>query len=310
MILAAEDFNLMEYLSAHLSDQPWPGCQIVIGGMTVTWMSSAIATMILVALGLIAVLLPIARRRKDVPSGAHNALEVITVFVRDFIARPALRDEDKVYKFLPLLLTLFVFILGMNLIGLAPIATISAWVRWHITFLQDRPVGATPTAVLTICAALACITLLSIMLRVLNQSAHAINNKNNQPMEIRLNLSPVLWAVSLCPTIPGFMGVIMLVPLVFLEMIGVVAKCFALMIRLFANMIAGHAMLAILMVFVLNGVKSLMNEGLNDVFYVAPVVVVGSAVLCLMEMAVALLQAFIFTVLTAVFLGLYAEPAH
>ncbi|MDP7288810.1 MAG: F0F1 ATP synthase subunit A, partial [Phycisphaerae bacterium] len=164
MILAAEDFNLMEYLSAHLSDQPWPGCQIVIGGMTVTWMSSAIATMILVALGLIAVLLPIARRRKDVPSGAHNALEVITVFVRDFIARPALRDEDKVYKFLPLLLTLFVFILGMNLIGLAPIATISAWVRWHITFLQDRPVGATPTAVLTICAALACITLLSIML--------------------------------------------------------------------------------------------------------------------------------------------------
>ena len=53
-----------------------------------------------------------------------------------------------------------------------------------------------------------------------------------------------------------------------------------------------------------------MGEGLNDVFYVAPVVVVGSAILSLMEMAVALLQAFIFTVLTAVFLGLYAEPSH
>ena len=106
------------------------------------------------------------------------------------------------------------------------------------------------------------------------------------------------------------MGVIMLVPLVFLELVGVAAKCFALMIRLFANMIAGHAMLAILMVFVLKGTMSLMEAGAKDVFYIGPVVIVSSAILCVLEMAVALLQAFIFTVLTAVFLGLYAEPSH
>jgi len=310
MILAASKFNLMVYLKEHLADQPWPGCQVTIGGMTITWMSSAIAAMIIVAVALIAVILPIARRRKAMPTGAHNALEVITVFVRDAIARPALRDDEKAYKFLPLLLTLFVFVLGMNLIGLAPLAKISGWIRWHVPFMEGRPIGATPTAVLTVCAALSGITFLSIFVSGLKHSVMKQHKHQKWPLWLCWIASPLLWAKNLSPEIPGVMGVIMLVPLVFLELIGVVAKCFALMIRLFANMIAGHAMLAILMVFVLKGTTALMNEGINNVFYVTPVVVVGSAVLCVLEMAVALLQAFIFTVLTAVFLGLYAEPAH
>ena len=310
MMLAASKFNLMVYLKEHLADHPWPGCQVTIGQMTITWMSSAIAAMLLVAVGLIAVILPIARRRKALPTGGYNALEVLTVFVRDAIARPGLRDDEKAYKFLPLLVTLFVFVLGLNLIGLAPLATISAWVRWHVPFMEGRPIGATPTAVLTVCAALSGITFMSILISGLRHSVMRRHKDRKWPLWLCWVLSPILWAMNLSPNIPGVMGVIMLVPLVFLELIGVAAKCFALMIRLFANMIAGHAMLAVLMVFVLKGVKSLMNEGLNDVFYVAPVVVVSSAILCLMEMAVALLQAFIFTVLTAVFLGLYAEPSH
>jgi len=310
MMLAASKFNLMEYLTEHLADHPWPGCQVTIGETTITWMSSAIAAMILVAVALIAVILPIARRRKALPTGGYSALEVITVFVRDMIARPALRDDEKVYRFLPLLLTLFVFVLGMNLIGLAPLAMISAWVRWHVPFMEGRPIGATPTAVLTVCAALSTITFLSIFIAGLRHSVMKHHKDRKWPLWLCWIVSPLLWAKNLSPNIPGVMGAIMLVPLVFLELIGVAAKCFALMIRLFANMIAGHAMLAILMVFVLKGTTALMNEGLNDVFYVAPVVVVGSALLCVMEMAVALLQAFIFTVLTAVFLGLYAEPAH
>jgi len=310
MIFAASKLNLMDYLKAHLADQPWPGCQVTIGQTTITWMSSAIAAMILVAIGLIAVLLPISRRRKAMPTGAHNALEVLTVFVRDAIARPALRDDEKAYKFLPLLLTLFVFVLGMNLIGLAPLATISGWVRWHVGFMEGRPIGATPTAVLTVCAALSGITFLSIFFSGLHHSVMKQHKHRKWPLWVCWIVSPLLWAKNLAPEVPGVMGVIMLVPLVFLELVGVVAKCFALMIRLFANMIAGHAMLAILMVFVLKGTTALMTEGLKDVFYITPVVVVGSAILCLLEMAVALLQAFIFTVLTAVFLGLYAEPTH
>jgi F-type H+-transporting ATPase subunit a len=310
MILAASKFNVLEYLKGHLTDQPWPGCQVTIGGMTFTWMSSAIAAMILVAVGLIAVLLPIARRRKAMPTGGHNALEILTVFVRDAIARSALRDDEKAYKFLPLLLTLFVFVLGMNLIGLAPLATISGWIRWHVPFMEGRPIGATPTAVLTVCAALSGIAFLSIFLSGLKHSVMKQHKHQKWPLWLCWIVSPLLWAKNLSPEIPGVMGVIMLVPLVFLELVGVVAKCFALMIRLFANMIAGHAMLAILMVFVLKGIRALVDGGANDVFYVAPLVVVGSVVVCLLEMGVALLQAFIFTVLTAIFLGLYAEPSH
>jgi F-type H+-transporting ATPase subunit a len=310
MMLAASEFNLMAYLSAHLADHPWPGCQVVIGGMTVTWMSSAIAAMIIVAILLMSVILPITRRGKALPTGGYNVLEILTVFVRDTIARPALGNDAKIYKFLPLLLTLFVFVLAMSLIGLAPLAPVTAWLKWHVPFLKGRPIGATPTAVLTICAGLSMITFLSIVFSGLHHSAHKLHKKKKLPLALCWLVSPVLWAVSLCPPIPGFMGVIMLVPLVFLEMIGVVAKCFALMIRLFANMIAGHAMLAVLMMFVLKGVQAMVNQGLNDVLYITPAVVVSSAALGLLEMGVALLQAFLFTVLTAVFLGLYAEPAH
>jgi len=310
MMLAASDFKLMEYLTEHLADHPWPGCRVTIGPMTITWMSSAIAAMIIVAVALIAIILPIARRRKALPTGGYNALEVVTVFVRDMIARPALRDDEKAYRFLPLLLTLFVFVLGMNLIGLAPLATITAWVHWHVGFMEGRPIGATPTAVLTVCAALSGITFLSIFISGLHHSAMKQHRHRGWPLWLCWFISPLLWAINLSPSIPGVMGVIMLVPLVFLELVGVAAKCFALMIRLFANMIAGHAMLAILMVFVLKGTMSLMEAGAKDVFYIGPVVIVSSAILCVLEMAVALLQAFIFTVLTAVFLGLYAEPSH
>ncbi|MCP4376773.1 MAG: F0F1 ATP synthase subunit A, partial [bacterium] len=249
-------------------------------------------------------------RRKALPTGGYNVLEALTVFVRDAIARPALRDNEKTYKYLPLLLTLFVFVLGMSLIGLAPLSAISGWLRWHVPFMQGRPIGATPTAVLTVCAALSMITFLSILFSGLRHSALKCHKHRKWPLWLCWVLSPVLWAVGLSPNIPGAMGVIMLGPMVFLELMGVVAKCFALMIRLFANMIAGHAMLAILMLFVFQGLTALMQDGAKDVFYVAPVVIVSSAILCLLEMAVALLQAFIFTVLTAVFLGLYAEPEH
>jgi len=307
-MLAASESRLIDYLYEHLADQPWAGCQVSVGRMTVTWMSSAIAAMLIVGVALIAVIVPVARRRKDLPTGGYNFLEVVVVFVRDAIARPAL--QERAYRFLPLLVTLFVFVLGMNLIGLSPLVAITTWLGAHVPFMSGRPIGATPTSVLTICAALAMITLGSIVITGLTAGAVRYNHERHWPMWLCWLLSPLIWVKGLSPSIPGVMGVIMLVPLAFLELVGVLAKCFALMIRLFANMMAGHAMLAVLMVFIIQGLRSLVEQGANDVFYVAPVVIVASAVLCLMEMAIALLQAFIFTVLTAVFLGLYGEPAH
>jgi len=264
--------------------------------------------MLITAVSLIAVIVPVARRREDISTGGHGFLEVLVLFVRDAIARPAL--HERAYKFLPLLVTLFVFVLGMCLIGLTPLVAITTWLGAHVPFMSGRPIGVTPTSVLTICAALAAIALGSIVIAGLKAGAVRYNRERNRPMWLCWLLSPLIWVKGLAPGIPGVMGVIMLVPLAFLELVGVVAKCFALMIRLFANMMAGHAMLAVLMVFIIRGLHSLVERGASDVLYVAPAVIVASAILCLMETAIALLQAFIFTVLTAVFLGLYAEPAH
>ena len=58
--------------------------------MKLTWMSDAIATMLLAAIILILVLPRLARRTKMVPTGGYNALEFLVVLVRDIIARPAL----------------------------------------------------------------------------------------------------------------------------------------------------------------------------------------------------------------------------
>ena len=90
--------NLGEFIKDHLSDHPWPGCQAQLWGQTVTWMSDGIATMALTAGVLVAVILILARRRQAVPHGAAGALEVVVVFVRDMIARPALKE--RAYRYL------------------------------------------------------------------------------------------------------------------------------------------------------------------------------------------------------------------
>jgi F-type H+-transporting ATPase subunit a len=84
------------------------------------------------------------------------------------------------------------------------------------------------------------------------------------------------------------------------EVIGLVAKIFALAVRLFANMIAGHILLAVLLSFImLAGAKS-TGLGLG----IGAVVVAGSIAINLLELFVAFLQAFIFTFLTTLFIGM------
>jgi len=141
--------------------------------------------------------------------------------------------------------------------------------------------------------------------------------KSPLPLAVALPLAPVLWFISLAPHIPGLLGKILAVPLAVLELVGVVAKCFALMIRLFANMVAGHIMLAVLMMFILQTLASAYETAMdpaveNEIhfFYVAPICVIGSVMVDFMEMLVACLQAYIYTFLTAMFLGLYGEPSH
>jgi len=288
---------LAESLIHRIVDMPWPGWQIRIGGMTVTLMSAGIASMILVALVLMASIIPPSRRRQIVPHGATNLLEVVVVFVRDMIARPAL--GDKAYDFLPFLLTLFVFVLGMNLFGLLPLEAIT-------NALRLPRVGGVATAIPTVAGALASLSLLSIIFLGLKRQVELCRARRGWPTALCIAASPVLWMKQLAPPVPGAVGAILLWPLVLLELVGIVAKCLALMIRLFANMVSGHTLLAVMMMFILRA----LEYKLVSVFYVGPPAVLASVAIYILELLVSGLQAYIFTFLTAMFMGLYVESSH
>ena len=77
----------------HISDTPWPGGQVEVFGLHITLVSSSIVSMILVGV-LLAVLVPLLTRRGgDIPHGGRNVLEILVIFVRDMIAKPALHEK-------------------------------------------------------------------------------------------------------------------------------------------------------------------------------------------------------------------------
>lgn len=91
-----------------------------------------------------------------------------------------------------------------------------------------------------------------------------------------------------------------------LEVVGLFAKSFALAIRLFANMVAGHILLAVLLSFI----AMAGTAGAVVGFAIAIPVVLGSVAITMLELFVAFLQAFIFTFLTSVFIGLAVNIHH
>jgi F-type H+-transporting ATPase subunit a len=307
MLLAAT--NASEYVIHHISDHPWAGCQVQVGGMTVTWMSDGIATMLLTACALIVLLPLLARRRQTVPSGGYNALEVLVVFIRDMVARPALHARAE--AFLPFLLTLFFFILGMNLIGFFPTQSLSVLVNDWLG-VHNYTLGASPTAVLAVCAGLASLTLLHVILLGLWRAACKAHEHKHWPLPLALLLSPILWVLSLAPPMEGLVGVILIVPLAVLELAGTLAKCFALMIRLFANLLAGHGLIAVMMLFVFQAASGVLAVWTDkaQALGIGAVCILAGVLLGLLELLVAALQAYIFTYLSAIFLSLYAEGHH
>ncbi len=95
--------------------------------------------------------------------------------------------------------------------------------------------------------------------------------------------------------------------LVPVELLGLCAKIFALAVRLFANMLAGHVLLAVLIGFVVMAYTAL---GVLGGFGVSVAVVLGSTAINLLELFVAFLQAFIFTFLTVLFIGQAVNVHH
>jgi F-type H+-transporting ATPase subunit a len=102
-------------------------------------------------------------------------------------------------------------------------------------------------------------------------------------------------------------GPLWLAPLLVpVEIIGLIAKVFALAVRLFANMIAGHILLAVLLSFIMAAGAKSAGFGL----LIGVIVVSGSVAINLLELFVAFLQAFIFTFLTTLFIGMSIVLHH
>ncbi len=200
-----------------------------------------------------------------VPKGSANFFEAICSYLRNHVAKPTL--EHHADRFIPYIWTVFFFILYCNLLGMIPIDAVLG------LFMAHPPhIGGAATGNIWVTATLALFTL---MMMVVNG----------------LRLGGMNYLAHFCPG-PLWMAPLM-VPV---EIIGLFAKIFALTIRLFANMMAGHVLLATLISFatVLPGVLG---------FGIAIPSILGAVAISMLEIFVAFLQAFIFTFLTCLFLG-------
>ncbi len=246
----------------------------------VTVFSDHISMLIFAGLLLMLVLPIWGRKRRGggeidglVPTGFGNFIEVVCNYLREEVARPNLGPYTD--NFIKYVWTLFFFILTINLLGLTPLAALSPLV------LDGTVIGGTATGNIWVTGTLAIFTLLMVILNGLRLGG----------MDYVKHFNPGPWW--LAP---------LMVPL---EIFGLLAKAFALAVRLFANMLAGHIILAVLLSFVL-AVGGSVGTGAG--LGMALIVVPASVAVNLLEIFVAFLQAFIFTFLTVLFLGMAVLP--
>jgi F-type H+-transporting ATPase subunit a len=190
-----------------------------------------------------------------IASGIGRIFEPVVLYIRDDIAIPNI-GEKHYKRYMSYLLTIFFFVLFLNIFGLTPL-------------------GINATGNLTITAALALLTFL-----ITNLTA----NKNYW--------GHIFWM----PGVPKLMRIV-LAPI---ELLGVFIKPFSLMIRLYANIFAGHIVLMSIigLIFIFKGwIGSTLSFGL-------------SFCLSILEILVAFLQAYIFTMLSALYFGSAVEEHH
>lgn len=310
----AEGHSPLDHVVDHPTIEfPWADVELpMIGDFQIT---RFMVMEVVAALLIIAIIVPLARHiaKQAVTRGPlFNAFEAILLFLRDQVIRPAVgggHDDHghghdhhdhshdghghgadshdhgahdhgthaplaaaMVYKhpadkFLPLLWTLFFFVLFNNLLGLIP-------------------GGASATGNINVTAMLAVIVLSSVIIAGSRELGVAGFWLGIVPsLDVPKALKPFLW---------GLMFAI--------EVAGLFIKHIVLAVRLFANMMAGHIVLAVILGFILLVYNS-------PLFYaVMPASILGVVCLSMLELFVAFLQAYIFTFLSALFIGSAVHP--
>jgi F-type H+-transporting ATPase subunit a len=200
------------------------------------------------------------------PKGFRGALEFLVVFVQDEVIKPGVGKNWQ--KFAPYLLTLFFFILINNILGAIPIF----------------PGGANLTGNIATTGTLAALSFLAINLFGSKEYWREIFLVPDMPKAMRFPI----------PLMP------------FLELVAVFTKPIALMVRLFANMLAGHMILMVFMamIFIFGAISPMLGAG------VSVLAVLFAIFMSALELLVIFLQAYVFTMLSSLFIGMAQIEPH
>jgi F-type H+-transporting ATPase subunit a len=195
--------------------------------------------------------------------GFANGIEALVLYIRQEVVLPNVGHHGEGYA--PFILTLFFFILFANLLGLIPY-------------------GSTATGNISVTATLAIVTFFFVELagiRTLGKGyiKTIVYWPSDQPFVMKALLTPLMTPI---------------------ELIGKFTKPFALAIRLFANMTAGH-----IVVLALIGLIFTFGK-----YYIAPLPLAMAFAIMVLEVFIAFLQAYVFALLASVFVGLIREGAH
>lgn len=231
-----------------------------------------VASLIIAAVLLISLVLATTRwyRRHDAseeaPQGFAGLMEMMIMMVNDDIIRPSV-GEKHYRKYSPYLLTAFFFIFVCNLMGLIPFF----------------PGGANVTGNIAVTMMMALFTFIAI---------NVFADKH-------------YWKEILWPDVPMFLK--FPIPIMqTIELFGVISKPFSLMVRLFANIMAGHMMVLglVSVIFVTVKLGPVINGSMTVI-----AMLFGLVINCL-ELLVAFIQAYVFTMLSAVFIGMAHQEEH
>ena len=248
---------------------------------------------------LLSIIIPVRiflNKKTKIPKGWINALELIIKFIRDSIVRPNV-GKKWVMTWTPVMLTFFFFILYANTLGMIPIFDILGLVNRFVLKVPYSDStnfingllhgGVTATGNFNVTAGLATVTFFSIILAGTLAHGFIKHFKNLVPHGL-----------------PGPVYII-LIPI---EVMGLFVKPFALTMRLAANMTGGHiALLALL------SLMAIFGEMFNSVLVgigVAFISVPMAAAITGLEIIVILVQAYVFTLLTSVFIGMAINVHH
>lgn len=274
---ASEQINIGEIILHHTSDaysfgfepfwhvtwEKWP--DVHLGGLTLNFTPTKHVIFMAIAAALVLLTMWVAKRGLEkqragerAPKGFSGFIEYVVLWLRDDVAIANIGHNGA--RFAPLVVGLFFFICYMNLLGLLP---------W----------GATATGNLAVTATLAIVVFLIVEISGF------------------MTLGFKGYLRTIAPPVPGVSGVGALVlgaVLVPIEILGKLVKPFALAVRLFGNMTAGH-----FVILSMTGIILYFGSWL-----IGGVTAVVIASLLLLETLVAALQAYVFALLTATFIGL------